>query len=575
MFKKLLLSLFVFVSLGFCEVLNLDEAFDIKHQTDSNGIEFKFGLGKDIYIYKDTFNVKLGDTSILNMLNMPKPTNSKGYQIFMQDFKIFVPINLVKEYLKNGINELNLEYQGCSENGICYRPQFKKYHITETFGALKLQELIIKDEADEVALDEISQEQSIANSLVSSSFIASLATFFGFGLLLSLTPCVFPMIPILSSIIVSKGNNLNVKSGFLLSAVYVFAMSLAYAIAGMIASVAGGGIQAALQNLYVLGIFSLVFIALALSMFGFYEIKLPSKFETMINKKTGSQSGYVGVFIMGFTSALIVSPCVAAPLAGALLYISQSGNLLYGGAMLFVMGLGMGVPLLIVGASSGKLLPKPGIWMDTIKNSFGFLMILMAVWVLSRILGSTFEFIGYGVVGVFWAVFLGAFETAEKGILKIKKSIAILMFIYSVMLIVGGFIGSKDILSPLNGLNLNQTQQDKITFKKVNTLDELNDIIQTSSKPILVDFWASWCVSCLELDNKTFSDKSVIQELDKFTLIKIDVTKSNNENRKILNNFSLINPPALLFFNSGRELTQKRVIGYISPENLLKKIDDI
>lgn len=568
MFKRILLPFFIFLTFSFGAVLNLDEAFDIKTKTDSHGIEISYTLGENIYIYKDTFFVKLGKESINHLLNMPRPTNSNGYEIFMQNFKIFIPINLLKERISQGVNELNLEYQGCAKNGICYRPQFKKFHLTMGLNGVNLKEIKIKK------TDELSEEQSIAYELVNSGFFISLATFFGFGVLLSLTPCVFPMIPILSSIIVSKGNTLNTKRGFLLSLVYVLAMSLAYAGAGILASLLGFGIGGMLQNPYILAVFSAVFIALAFSMFGFYEIKIPSRFTNAINKKSDKNSGYFGVFVMGFLSALIVSPCVAAPLAGALLYISQSGNLAYGGIMLFVMGLGMGVPLLVIGASSGKLLPRPGTWMDGVKNSFGFLMLLMAVWLSSRIFGGMFEFIGYGVIGVVWAVFLGAFESANSGILKLKKSFAILIFIYSVMLIVGGFIGSKDPLSPLENFGV-KTQNESVKFQKITTLNELNEIIKGSQKPVLVDFWASWCASCLELDNKTFKDERVINELKNFTLIKIDVTKGNDEDRKILTEFSLIDPPALLIFKNGSEVASKRTIGYISADNFLKKIDDI
>ncbi|WXG20490.1 cytochrome c biogenesis protein CcdA [Campylobacter concisus] len=267
--------------------------------------------------------------------------------------------------------------------------KLKIYDIFEKFGKFSIIafEKEQKDEANP-EFTELSEDQSIANELSSKNFFISLATFFGYGLLLSLTPCVFPMIPILSSIIVSKGGSLNAKKGFLLSLVYVVAMSLAYALAGVGASLLGFGIAGALQNIYVLGAFAAIFVILSFSMFGFYDIKLPSKFENLISKKSQNSSGLVGVFIMGFASALIVSPCVAAPLAGALLYIAQSGDAIYGGIMLFVMGLGMGAPLLVIGLSSGKLLPRPGGWMDEVKKFFGFLMLIMAVWILSRVLGA-------------------------------------------------------------------------------------------------------------------------------------------------------------------------------------------
>lgn len=567
MLQKVIFYIVLSFSFVYANVLNLDEAFDIKYTSDKDGIEFKFGLGQDIYIYKETFDVKISNQSILKMLNLPKPQISNEYEIYMQDFNIFIPINLIKSYIQNGNNKLILEYQGCAKNGICYRPQFKQFHLTQNYDKITLKELNLND-------DEISDEQSIANTLLNSGFFVALITFFGFGLMLSLTPCVFPMIPILSSIIIAKNKSMSVKNGFLLSFVYVVAMSLAYAIAGVIASYIGSGVSSMLQNSYILGFFAFIFVILAFSMFGFYDIKLPSKFENSINTNSNKIGGFIGVFIMGFASALVVSPCVAAPLAGALLYISQSANVLYGGIMLFVMGLGMGVPLLIIGATSGRILPRPGKWMDMIKISFGFIMLLMSIWILARVIPPFYQLVAYGVVGVVWAVYLGAFDVANSGVIKLKKSLAILIFIYSVMLIVGGFIGGKNPLSPLENITTS-TNKSELKFQKISNIDELLDTINSSTKPVLVDFWASWCVSCLELDNKTFSDPDVIKRLSEFNLVKIDVTENSSKNREILRHFSLIDPPVILFFNNANELKSKRIIGYINPKDFINKISDI
>ena len=382
------------------------------------------------------------------------------------------------------------------------------------------------------------------------------------------------MIPILSSIIVSKGGSLNAKKGFLLSLVYVVAMSLAYALAGVGASLLGFGIAGALQNIYVLGAFAAIFVILSFSMFGFYDIKLPSKFENLISKKSQNSSGLIGVFIMGFASALIVSPCVAAPLAGALLYISQSGDAIYGGIMLFVMGLGMGAPLLVIGLSSGKLLPRPGGWMDEVKKLFGFLMLIMAVWILARVLGAFFELLGYGVIGVFAAIYLGAFEAANSGWAKFKKALCVLVFIYSLMLIIGAFLGSKDAFSPLSGLNLAKNESE-LNFKQARNLNELNEMIKSSSKPVLVDFYADWCASCKEIEHITFKDAGVKNALAKFTLIRIDVTSGGVQNDEMLRNFGLIDPPALLLFKSGEEQKALRTIGFINAKNFIAKLEKI
>ncbi|MGG7047858.1 MULTISPECIES: protein-disulfide reductase DsbD [unclassified Campylobacter] len=569
---RLMTALLLTTCIAFSQVLNISEAFDIKHKTNTDGVEFSFKFGENIYIYKDTFNILLDGKNINNSLDMPPHEQSGEYNIIFKEFSLLVPKNL----LQNDISTITLNYQGCAKNGICYRPQTKIYTISYKNGELKASEQV-ENTSNEVP--ELADDERIANELKNTNFILSLATFFGYGLLLALTPCIFPMIPILSSIIISKGGSqLGAWRGFVLSLVYVVAMSLAYALAGVAASFLGLGLGGMLQNGWVLGSFALVFIGLAFSMFGFYDLRLPAKFENFINKRSQGKSGLFGVFIMGFAAALVVSPCVAAPLAGALLYIAQSGNALYGGVMLFVMGLGMGIPLLVIGTSSGKILPKPGKWMDAIKAAFGFLMLAMAVWLLSRTLGSGFELAGYGVIGVFMAVFFGAFEPASSAKQRAKKAIFLLLFIYSAMLLVGAFSGAKDPLKPLANFNQNTNSkeiQNELNFRSITNLNELKQAIQTAQKPLMIDFYADWCASCKELESITFTDQAVVKRLKEFELIRIDVTKQSSENDAMLKEFSLIDPPALLFFKNGEQLSSKRIIGFISPEKFLEKISGI
>ncbi|MBR8464885.1 protein-disulfide reductase DsbD [Campylobacter sp. faydin G-140] len=574
MVNKFVISILFFCMSMFAEVLDVSKAFMISTTTNSQNFEIKFKFAQDIYIYNDTFEIKIGGEKINQILNMPQTQISGEYNIIPQDFSLFVPFSLVEKNLQNNATKLEISYQGCAKNGICYRPQEKIYHIAKNADKFSIKELKSdKNEND----DSLNEEQSIAAELMDSSFIISLVTFLGYGLLLAFTPCVFPVIPILSGIIVSKsGENMSAKHGFLLSLIYVFGMSLAYAIAGVMASVLGFGIAGALQNVWVLSAFAIIFVALAFSMFGFYDIKLPSKFENVINKNTQSSQGLLGVFVMGFASALIVSPCVAAPLAGALLYISQSGNAIYGGIMLFVMGVGMGVPLLVIGATSSKILPRPGGWMDSVKNFFGFLMLIMALWLLARVFGVMFELVGYGVIGVFMAVYFGAFDTALSGWVKFKKSVAILVFIYSVLLIVGGFLGAKDPFLPLSDLKVSQNLvQNELNFKSVHNLTELKSVIAETNKPILVDFYADWCVSCKEIESITFADSTVAKRLKEFELVRVDVTKSGADNDAMLREFGLIDPPALLFFKGKDELRNLRIIGFISVDKFLERLSKI
>nr|WP_314904089.1 protein-disulfide reductase DsbD [uncultured Campylobacter sp.] len=608
----------------FAEPLSVKEAFGLTAHADEQNVEFRFAPAPNIHVYKDSLAASLGDKILNSHLNFPKGEIYDEREVYTGKFSLFVPINLLKR-LSGGENfTLKLEYQGCAKDGICYQPQILKFSVKKGLGGYSVAQIIEAAEPDGFPDSQapLSEQDSIAASLSSANFLLSLATFFGYGLLLSLTPCIFPMIPILSSIIVSKqaisahdGKNgavnlsavdensvkfdssnphaKNVKSknsratsGFFLSLIYVFAMACAYAVAGVAASVFGSGVQSALQTPAVLIGFSLVFVALALSMFGLYELQMPLAMQNALSKKAQSKGGIIGVFAMGFLSALIASPCVAAPLAGALLYIAQSGNALFGGLALFTMGLGMGVPLLLIGASSGKILPRPGAWMDKIKTIFGFIMLIMAVWLSARVMGTRVELLLYGVIGVFASVFFGAFDATsseQSGGKKLLKGAALLAFIYSVLLIAGSFSGAKSALNPLEGfknaggagVNLSKNEPN---FIAVSNLTELENAVKSSSKPVLIDFYATWCASCNELDEITFKDEAVLKKLENFTLLRVDVTKNSNDDAQIMKKFGLIGPPAILFFRAGShaqdELKNARLIGFYPPEKFLAHLEN-
>ena len=607
----------------FAEPLSVKEAFGLTAHADEQNVEFRFAPAPNIHVYKDSLSASLEGKNLNSHLNFPKGEIYDEREVYTGKFSLFVPINLLKE-LSGGENfTLKLEYQGCAKDGICYQPQVHKFGVKKSLGGYSVAQIIEVAEPDGFPDSQapLSEQDSIAASLSSANFLLSLATFLGYGLLLSLTPCIFPMIPILSSIIVSKQassaqdgkngavnlsapdetsakfdsdnqhakNDKNKKSraasGFFLSLIYVFAMACAYAVAGVAASVFGSGVQSALQTPAVLIGFSLVFVALALSMFGLYELQMPLAMQNALSKKAQSKGGIIGVFAMGFLSALIASPCVAAPLAGALLYIAQSGNALFGGLALFTMGLGMGVPLLLIGASSGKILPRPGAWMDKIKTLFGFIMLIMAVWLSARVLGAMVELLLYGVIGVFASVFFGAFDATKDEYgngKKLLKGTALLAFIYSVLLIVGSFSGAKSALNPLEGfknaggagVNLSKNEPKFIT---VSNLTELENVVKSSSKPVIIDFYATWCASCNELDEITFKDEAVLKKLENFTLLRVDVTKNSNYDTQIMKKFGLIGPPAILFFSAGSdtqdELKNARLIGFYPPEKFLAHLE--
>ncbi|WP_170000869.1 protein-disulfide reductase DsbD [Campylobacter sp. RM16189] len=582
MFKRAIFSIFLSIISAFADPLSVAEAFGLSAKTDSQNVEFRFDLAKDIYVYKDTVKVLSGGKLLNDQLNLPKFTNDGTFDIYPEKFSLFVPINLLKDINQNDSFGLTLEYQGCAKDGICYQPQVNNYNVSKGLSGYKIA-LVPKDDDTPAASslpsgNELSEQEGIAKNLSDKNFILSLITFFGYGILLSLTPCIFPMIPILSSIIVSKsGEKLSAKRGFWFSLVYVLAMALAYAVVGIIASVFGAGLSGMLQTPAVLIGFSLVFVALALSMFGLYEFQMPLKIQNLLNKKAESKDGVAGIFIMGFLSALIASPCVAAPLAGVLLYIAQSGNVLFGGSALFIMGLGMGVPLLIIGASSGKLLPRPGIWMDNIKRLFGFIMIFMAIWLSARVLGSRVEFLLYGVTAVFMSVFFGAFDSTSENTSagkKIIKSASLTLFIYAFILIIGSFTGAKSLLNPLANFGISSSGASKeAKFISVSNVNELENAIKSSSKPVMIDFYATWCVSCNELDEITFKDEAVLKRLENFTLLRVDVTKGTSEDNELMKKFGLIGPPALIFYKGEEELKSARAIGFYEPKKFIEHLD--
>lgn len=569
---KLLLFLMIIVSSLFSaeelKILTPEEAFKITALQNSDGIVIDVVLGEKIYLYDDKLKLELVEPKIVELLSLVQRPQAVNYQDAMaqrKSFKLKISRALFEEHVKSGSFTLKFSYQGCSEIGLCYQPMESKFIFN----------------LDGTSVDKFSEQDTIANTLASGNFLWILLTFFGFGLLLSLTPCVFPMIPILSSIIVSRSNDqMSIKKGFLLSLVYVLAMAVAYTMAGVLAGLFGANLQASLQNPWVIGVFSAIFVLLALSMFGFYEIQIPKSIQTKLSGTSGEakKQGVWGIAIMGFLSALIVGPCVAAPMAGALIYIGQSGDALLGGIALFVMSLGMGVPLLVVGATAGKYMPKPGGWMQNVSTIFGVMMLGVAIWMLSRILPLHVSMFLWTVLVLISSIYLGSLEPLKAGAsgwAKFFKSLVVMIFLYGVMLFVGFVSGANDPLNPLERLtNRGITQEvSKNDFVKINNIEELNLALKASKKPVILDFYADWCVSCVELEKFTFSDARVKEKFKNFTLLQADVTKNSAEDKALQKVFGIFGPPAILFFKDGKELNALRVVGFKNAEEFLAHLE--
>ena len=585
--KKIILFLMLFIysfslELG-NKVLEPEEAFKVVFTKQEDKLNIKLELSKDIYLYDDKLQINITKPKKVDLtkeLNLPKSVPYDGFIVHFDNLNVDIPYSLMKSKLQANKYEVEIKFQGCSKAGLCYAPMSEKQVI---FFEADVKEQVIEPEKTEVVQKEnsvvsntqnedLNETDSIAAALKNSNTLLVLATFFGFGLLLSFTPCVFPMIPILSSIIVKASENetMSAKKGFFMSFVYVIAMSLAYTIAGVIAGIFGANLQAALQNPYVLITFAFVFVALAFSMFGYFEIRLPSSLQTKINKTSEGKEkqGVVGIAIMGFLSALIVGPCVAPPLAGALVYIGQTGDAILGGMALFVMSLGMGVPLLLIGLGAGKFMPKPGGWMESITKIFGLIMLGVAIWLLDRVINPIFTMYLWALLFLGSAIYLRIYEHV------LAKLITTVILIFGVILFVGAISGATNPLKPLdkftNGVNLSSTAQG-LNFTKIRNINELEDALKKSSKPVILDFWATWCVSCKELDEITFKDPEVIKKLQNFTLLKVDVTENSDDDKALQKKFGIVGPPALIFWDINKqEVKSAKIVGYKNPKEFLE-----
>jgi thiol:disulfide interchange protein DsbD len=579
MIRRLLISLLLLCSLAQAEdLLHPSIAFKpAVRALDGRTIEVRFDIAKGYYLYRDKFRFAAEPSSVqLGQARLPKgkekmDENFGRVEVYYKEAVIRLPV----ERNSSGTLPLllNLTSQGCADVGVCYPPQKQ---------ALRLE---LPDPASAPALTSLADDSGdesghIAQFLKNADLWLVAASFFGFGLLLSLTPCVFPMIPILSGIIVSSGRNghgVSHARGFFLSLAYVVGMAVTYALAGIAAGFSGTLISAALQNPWVLGGFALLFVVLAFSMFGFYELQLPTFLQSKVSEEASHFKGgsLPGVAVMGALSALIVGPCVAAPLAGALLYIGQTGDALLGGLALFCMALGMGVPLLVVGLSAGTLLPKSGPWMETVKKAFGFILLATALWLVSPVIPVAIQMAGWAVLLIIPAILMRAFHRLPKqakGWQRLRKFIAIAMLIVGAVLLAGAFSGGKDLLQAFSRLNDGSKGSGitTLSFERIRSLGELEARIKASGKPVMLDFYADWCVSCKEMARFTFSDARVQQTLSGWILLQADVTANSEDDKALLARFKLFGPPGIIFFDSqGSEVEGVRVVGFQNTDAFL------
>ena len=554
------------------EFLPPDEAFRFSGEvTGPNTLQLTWQIAPEYYLYKSKIKVATDTT----LLQLGAPDFPKGeektdeyfgtQEVYHHLLDVAVPFSRAGPAAGNFTARVT--YQGCADAGLCYPP------ITKTIDLV----LPAVDTASLSSLASTSappaaEQDRLAAVVRDGSILALLGIFFLAGLALTFTPCVLPMVPILSGIIAGQGERVTPVRAFTLSLTYVLAMALTYTVAGVLAGLFGQNLQAALQNPWVLGVFALVFVALAFSMFGYYELQMPAAIQSRLTAMSNRQQGgtFIGVGVMGVLSALIVGPCVTAPLVAALIVIGQTGDPVRGGLALFALAMGMGVPLLLIGTSLGKLLPRAGGWMDTIKQLFGVLLLGVALWFARTLLPEVLVMLLWGLLAIGLALLLGALEPAASGAAKVRRTLALPMLAWGIAIILGAAMGNRDPLAPLSGFGSTSSAAsvaDSLPWRAVQSVEDLDRELAAASaagKPAMLDFSAEWCVSCKEMEKYTFSDAQVQAALADVVLLRADVTANNERDQALFKRFGIFGPPTIAFFGpNGAERREFRVVGYL------------
>jgi thioredoxin:protein disulfide reductase len=577
------------------DFLSPDVAFQLSLKpSDAQHVSAQFLVEPGYYLYRNRikFVIKDAASGTISAVDLPKgdmknDPNFGTQEVYHQDFRANITV-------ANATNPIiQATYQGCSEKGLCYAPQTKTFPIQFSQTSPDLEKSTALQPNTGAASRASSNDDQATTLLKGGSLWLIAAGFFGFGLLLALTPCVLPMIPILSGIIVGdKKSHHHATSrlhSFNLSLAYVMGMALSYTLAGIAAGLSGQLLSNALQSPWILGATALIFVVLSFSMFGFYELRLPHSIENrMINTSNKLKGGqFIGVLLMGVISALIVSPCVAAPLAGALIYISQTHDVVLGGVALFALSLGMGVPLLLIGASAGHLLPKAGPWMTAVRNFFGVLMLAVAIYIVSPALPMSVQMVLWAGLFIIPAIYLHALDNLPINSatgkshpwMRFWKGIGIILLVLGIALLIGAVSGAKSPLQPLAGLRAANTNQHEtvLPFVRVKNTAELDAQIDAAKgKVVMLDFYADWCVSCKEMEQFTFNDAAVQQALKQVVLLQADVTDNTAEDLALLKRFNLFGPPGIIFYNrSGQEVKTAKVIGYENANSFLAVVNRV
>jgi thiol:disulfide interchange protein DsbD len=563
------------------DFLPVDEAFEpILTAIDGNNVEVAIRVTDGYYLYKDKFSATiLSDVAQAGRLELPAG-EIKNDQYFgeMEVYHgdVFGKLSVARATPAAMDVEIELKYQGCADGGICYPPATRVLSVSLP-EATAVGALAAVAASTDSGAPMISKQGRLEQVITTSQIGSVIAIFFGLGLLLAFTPCVLPMIPILSGIIAGEGDNISPARGFSLALSYVMGMALIYTAAGVGAAAAGLQLQAMFNQPWVLILLSSLFVVLALGMFGMFELQMPSAIQTRLAGISGNQKSgtAIGAFVMGGLSALVVTACVAPALIATLTVMAQTGDMLRGGTALFAMSLGMGAPLLLVGAAQGKLLPKAGAWMVAVKSAFGFMMLGMGIWMMARILPGEVTLAAYGVLIFMAGVFLGGLTqlTPESlGVQKLGKGVGLLAVIYGAVLLVGSLAGGDSMLRPLASLNSGGgvayvEEHRGLDFQRIKTTADLDAALASAAangQSAMLDFYADWCVSCIEMEEYTFTDGGVQNALSNTVLLQADVTANDDEDQALLERFGVFGPPTIIFFGGdGMQRNGYEVVGYM------------
>jgi thiol:disulfide interchange protein DsbD len=568
------------------------------HVSDAKTVELRIDIAPDYHLYRDRISVETeGAGATLGEVSIPAgkvefdENFQKNVEVLQGMLLIRVPVKPTRDAFR-----LRVVYQGCADKGLCYPPQTAFVDAAANDGQL-LRAQWRSEDAPAIASSNpapvvapaiaapVSQTAKVESALKSGSLLTIAGVFLVAGLLLAFTPCVLPMVPILSSIIVGQGAPVSRSRGFAMALAYSLGMALVYTVFGVVAGLLGEGLAAALQNPWVLGAFALMLATLSLSMFGVFELQMPSFIQSRITESSSRLPGgsFVGVFVMGGLSALIVGPCVAAPLAGALVFISQTRDVVIGGLALFSLAMGMSVPLLLVGVSAGSLLPRAGSWMEGVKIFFGVMLLAVALWIVSPVLPVWVVMLIIGsalLVGAIYLKLLDRLADTASGRQRLVKGVALLLAVLGSTQVVGALSGGDNPLQPLGHFARGSGVAPAVTqtgsFRRISNVAELDAALKATDRPVMLDFYADWCVSCKEMEHLTFSDSAVQPRMAKALLLQADVTDNSADAKALLKRFGLFGPPGVLFFDKqGREQADARVVGFVPAQGFVTSLEAV